>query len=115
MGKSKFLKPDITTSQNLLNGALSYTTTLTQAFQLEEIHFHFSENVTETITIILDSIHGDNYDTVLRTINLNAEDDAVYRPPVKVNYAVGDQIKIQCTQANLAGIVYATIKISEPS
>jgi len=115
MGKSKFLKPDITTSQDLSAGALSYTTSIPTGFQLEEIHFHFDTDVTETITITLDSGNGANYDTVLRTINVYAENDAVYNPVKKVNYAAGDQIKVACTNANLTGNVYVTIKVSEIS
>jgi hypothetical protein len=115
MGKSKFLKEDVTTSQDLSSAALSYTTTVTQPFQLEAILFHFSVAVTEKITITLDSVNGANYDTVLRTINVNSATDAVYIPDSKINFYAGDKIKIACTNANATGTVYATIKMSEVS
>lgn len=115
MGKSKFLKNDIITSQDLASAALSYTTNIGQDFQVEEIHFHFSVAVTETITITLDSKSGANYDTVLRTINLNSTANAVYKPDPKSNYKSGDNIKVQCTNANGTGICYVRIVLSECS
>jgi hypothetical protein len=115
MGKSKFMKDPITTSQDLSLGALSYTTTMTQAFQLEEINFHFSADVTETITITLDSYQGANYDTVLRTIDVVEDNDAVYKPDPKSNYHAGDNIKINVSNANGVGVCYAEIITSELS
>jgi len=115
MGKSKFLKPAIITSQDLSSGALSYTTSIDSDFQIEEIRFSFSVGITETITITLDSSSGANYDTVLRVRNLNGDTYFVYRPEYKVNYRKGDEIKIQCTNANLTGTVYAEIHTSETS
>jgi hypothetical protein len=94
---------------------LSYTTSISSDFQLEEILFHFSTAVTETITITLDSKNGANYDTVLRTINVNSATDAVYRPDPKVNYTYGDNIKVACTNANGTGICYVTFRTSECS
>jgi len=113
MGKSKFLKPDITTSQALTAAALSYTTTIARAFKLDQINFHASEAITEDITITLDAKGGANYDVVLRRISLVAEQDAVYKPDFEANYQAGDEIKVQCTKANSTGTIYCTIKTSE--
>ncbi len=113
MGKSKFLKPDITTSQNLATGALSYTTAIGRAFKLDQIIVHFSVAVTETITITLDSKNGANYDTVLRTVDLVAEQNFIFKPDFEANFQSGDEIRVQCTNANLIGVVYVTIKTSE--
>ncbi len=113
MAKSKFMKPDLTTSQDLSAGALSYTTTFTSAFELEEILFHFDTAVTEIITITLDSKNGAAYDTVLRTINVNNMPDAKF--PSGEKFSVGDQIKVACTNANATGTCYVTFKASEPS
>ena len=113
MGKSKFMKPDLTTLQDLSAGALSYTTTFTTAFELEEILFHFDAAVTEIIIITLDSKNGANYDTVLRMINVNNATDA--RFPSGEKFSAGDNIKVACTNANLTGTCYVTFKASEPS
>ncbi len=51
----KFLKPDKTSSQNLANGALSYTTDYTKPFKLHEILIRASVAITEDITITLDA------------------------------------------------------------
>jgi len=107
------LKPDIVTSQDLSLGALSYTTSIGRRFRLERILFHASVAITETITITLDSGKGVNYDTVLRKKSLSAEQDFIYIPDGENNYYAGDEIKIQCTNANLTGALYANIKTRE--
>jgi len=107
------LKPDITTSQDLSADALSYTTSIGRRFKLERILFHASVAITETITITLDSGKGANYDTVLRRKSLSSEQDFIYIPDGENNYYAGDEIKIQCTNANLTGVLYANIKARE--
>jgi hypothetical protein len=107
------LKPDIATSQDLSLGALSYTTVIGRRFTLERILFHASEAITETITITLDSGKGSDYDTVLRRKSLSSEQDFIYIPEGENDYYAGDEIKIQCTNANLTGIIRAIIKAKE--
>ncbi len=113
MKTAHFLRKDITTSQDLSLGALSYTTSIGRAFKLERILVKFSQAVTETITITLDSKNGASYDVVLRERSLSAETSFVYEPQGEENYQAGDEIKIQCTNANLVGVCYSTIKTSE--
>jgi len=107
------LKLDKTTSQDLSSDALSYTTDYGRKFKLEQVIFHFSAAVSETVTITLDAKAGANYDTVLQEVTLISETDLVYRPQGEANFYEGDEIKIECTNANLTGVVYATIKSSE--
>lgn len=107
------LKKDKTASQALSSGALSYTTDYARAFKLEQIMIKASVAITETVTITLDSAQGSNYDTVLATLLLDAESSAVWRPSGEANFQAGDEIKVQCTNANATGTVYATIKASE--
>lgn len=107
------LKKDKTFSQDLSAGALSYTTDYGRAFKLEEIVFKASTNITETITVTLDSVHGSNYDTVLFSQTLSAQSSAVFRPTGEANFQAGDEIKVQCTAANLTGTVRGAIKASE--
>jgi hypothetical protein len=113
MGKSKFLRPDITFSQDLSLDALSYTTAAGQAFKLDQILFKASVNITETITITLDSAKGADYDTVLASVDLTAEQSFVYKPDFEANYQAGDKIKVQCTNANTTGVLKGIIKQSE--
>lgn len=113
MRTAVFLKSDKSTSQDLSAGALSYTTTFARKFKLEQINFHFSQAVTETITITLISALGTNYNTILQSVALVAETDFVYRPQGEANFQANDEIKIQCTNSNLVGICYAHIKSSE--
>ena len=107
------LKSDLTTSQNLASAALSYTTAYGRKFKLEQIIFHASVAISETITITLDAKGGSAYDTVLQEVTLVAEQDLVYRPQGQANFQSGDEIKIQCTNANGTGTIYATVKAQE--
>lgn len=113
MKTAHFLKLDKTTSQNLASAALSYTTDYGRKFKLEQLIVNFSQAVTETITITLDSKHGANYDEVLFTADLLAEAGIVFRPQGEANYQDGDEIKVEITNANTTGIAYVTIKTSE--
>ena len=110
-----FTKPDITSSQDLSLGALSYTTSIGRKFKLAEINIHASVAITETITITRDSKNGANYDHILKAMDLVGEQDFVYRPQGECNFENGDELKVQCTGANLTGVVYLTIKLLEKS
>jgi hypothetical protein len=107
------LKPDITTSQDLSAGAMSYTTAIGRRFELDRILFHASVAITETIVITLDSGKGADYDTVLRRKSLSNEQDFVYIPEGNNKYYAGDEIKITCTNANLTGSLFVIIKTRE--
>lgn len=109
----KFLKPDITFSQDLSAGALSYSYTLTKPAKLEKITLHGSVAITEDITITLDSVEGAAYDVVLRKKSLSAEQSFVYTPDGENNYQTGDIIKVECTNANLLGTVSGLMKMRE--
>lgn len=113
MKTAHFLKPDLTSSQNLALGALSYTSSTSRAFKLEEVLIHFSVVVTETVTVTRDSVNGNNYDTILDVGYLVGQQDYVFRPQGECNFQVGDEVKVQCTQANLTGVAYLVIKRSE--
>lgn len=113
MKTAHFLKPDKSTSQDLSSGALSYTTNYGRKFKLEQIIFHFSQAVTETISITPQLLNGANYSGKMQSVDLIAEADYVYRPQGEANYQAGEEIKVQCTNANGVGIAYCTIKTSE--
>lgn len=107
------LKPDLTTFQDLTAAALSYTTTITKACKLDQILFKASVAITETITITIDSAHGADYDPIIKTINLSASSSYQYKPEGEMNLQAGDEVKIQCTNANITGTMYVTVKLSE--
>lgn len=106
------LRPDITTSQNLALGALSYTTSIGRRWEPKKLLIHFSVAVTETITITLDSKNGASYDVPIHKRTLDSEQDYVYDFEDLKLYA-GDEIKVQCTNANLTGVAYVTLKATE--
>ena len=113
MRTAHFLKSDKTTSQNLVLGELSYTSAIGRKFKLEEVILHASVAITETVTVTRDSKNGADYDHVLDRGHLVGEQDYVFRPQGECNFQDGDEIKIHCTNANLTGVVYCTIKTSE--
>lgn len=113
MRTAAFLKLDKDDSQDLSAGALSYTTDYGRKFKLEQIIIKASVAITETITITLDSASGVNYDVVLRKKTLNSESSYVWKPEGESNFQAGDEIKIQCTNANGLGIIYVKVKSSE--
>lgn len=108
-----FTKADITTSQDLSSGAFSYTTSINRKFKLAEVILHASVAITETITLTRDSKNGANYDHILVSRDLEGEQDLVFRPQGESNFEAGDELKIQCTNANLTGTIYITIKTTE--
>ena len=107
------LKPDITTSQDLSLGAMSFTTTIERRFKLEQIIFHSDVPITETINISLDSGNGASYDTLMRAKSLSNESNFTFVPEGQNNFYAGDEIKITCTNANLTGTLYTIVKCSE--
>lgn len=113
MKTAHFLKSDKTFTKDLSTGALSYTTNFAMKFKLEQIIIHFSQAITETITITHISANGVNYNTVLQSIVLSAETDYIFRPQGEANFQVNDEIKVECTNSNLIGIAYGAIKTSE--
>jgi hypothetical protein len=109
----KFLRPDDTFSQDLSAAALSHSLTLTKPAKLQKITFHISVNITETITITLDSVKGAAYDTILQKVTLVGKQDYVYTPDGENDFQSGDIIKVQCTNANATGTISGIIKMRE--
>jgi len=114
MAKSiHFLNADKTFTQDLSAGPLSYTTTIDRNFKLEEVVLKASVAISETITITRDSKNGAAYDHVLASRVLVSESSYVFRPQGECNFRRGDEVKIQCTNANGTGTVYGEVKTSE--
>ena len=108
-----FLKKPITTSQDLSAAVLNYTTSVGRNFGLEEVTVQSSVAITETITISRDSLQGATYDVILARDSLASESSFVFRPSGQCNFIKGDELKVQCTNANTTGIVYCEIKLRE--
>jgi hypothetical protein len=106
-------KGDLTASQDLSAGALSYTTSIGRKFKLCEVIIHASVAITETITITRDSKNGANYDHVLSSRDLEDEQDLVFRPQGFCGFNEGDEVRVQVTNANLTGSVFIVIKSQE--
>ena len=104
------LNPDQISSQDLSLAPLSFTATFGKRYKLDEILLHFSQAVTETVTITFLSKNGTNYNTVLQLVTLSAQTDLVFRPQGEANYQSADKIQVQCTNVNGVGIAYVTVK-----
>lgn len=111
MKTAHFINKDITTSQNLALAPLSYTTTIDKSFKLEKVLFVASQAISETVTV--SAISADGTIAVLAQRTLVAKTDYVYMPAGEDNFLSGDQIKVQCTNANGIGTMKCIIKTSE--
>ena len=109
----RFQRADNTSSQSLATGSLSYTTSISRKFKLVEVNVHASQAITETITIKRDSANGANYDVILASRDLVSEQDFVFRPQGECLFQDGDEVNVQCTNANGTGIVYIVVKTQE--
>lgn len=107
------LKPDKTAFQSLASGSFSYTTDYGRKVKIESVALHASVAITETVKVTLLSGKGANYNVVLANYDLVAEQDFVWRPDGEMNLQAEDALRITCTNANLTGIVYLTVKASE--
>lgn len=110
------MSADITASQDLSAGtgtALSYTTTIARNRKLEQVIFHASVGITETVTVEIVSAEGANYSVVLDSHAMAGTQDYVFRPTGECNIKAGDAIKVTCTAANDTGTIYILIKTSE--
>lgn len=102
---------EVTTSQDLSVGALSYTTSIARDFRLISVFFHFSGNVTQTVSVTLDASAGANYDTKMRSLSLTNNSDVQFVPEISTqDFKDGNEIKIECTNTGTPAVtVYATI------
>ena len=96
-------------SQSLVSAALNQSYDFAQETSIKAIYLKASTNITETITITLISPNGSNYDIILDTKTLNAEQNYVFHPLWDLNIIKGASIKIQCTNANITGTIYGTL------
>jgi len=113
MKTAHFLSKDSTTSQDLSLGALDYTFNFNQERKVEQVIFKFSQAVSETIIISIDSENGANYDAPFQEIVLVAESSYIWRPQGECNLRKLDKLRVQCTNANLIGTCFVTVKSSE--
>lgn len=97
----------------MASGPLNYTTSFARRWKLERVLIKATQNISETITITLDSKQGSAFDTILASQTLDNENDFVYNACGENNYLEGDEIKIECTNANLIGVLSGMIKTSE--
>ena len=112
----QFPKKDKTATADLTSAALNYTTDYNNYVRIQNVNFHFSEAVSETVKVTLDSKNGANYDIVKREVVLVGEKDYVYTPDQgegSLDLQKGDELKIECTKANVTGSVFVTVKAKE--
>jgi len=114
MRGTDWLIPDVTFSQDLSAGALSFTTSIGRQFKIGKIIFKVSAAITEKITITLDSVNGSAYDVILREKTLVGQKDYVFVPDeIDADFQSGDEIKIQCTNANGTATISGAVKARE--
>jgi hypothetical protein len=103
------LKSDKSFSQDLALGPMEYKTDYGQKFCLEGITIRSTVPVREIVTVTLLSAKGSQYNTVLDSKSFEGN----YTLQVDMNFQSGDEIKIECTNANKTGTVFGVIKTIE--
>lgn len=96
---------------DLTAAALSKTFTPTRDIIIHHVFIKASENITETVTVMRDSGAGANYDNLLDTTALTAEQHYRYDPDMIMKN--GDALVVACTNANTTGSVYGEIVYQE--
>jgi hypothetical protein len=96
-------------TQNLALGALDQSISWNYDVLLDCILIHASTDITESLSIIFDSVEGSDFDTVLDSKSFSANSDYVYRPAREQLFKRGDILKITLTNANTTGMVGVTI------
>jgi hypothetical protein len=104
-----------TTSQDLTEDPLAYTTSHSGASRILQVLIKASEAITETVTMTFDSGDGASYDTVLSTTALSSVTDYVFRPDGECVLGATDKLSISCTDANATGTVYVTVFLEDLS
>lgn len=101
---------EIIFSQSLASGALNNSYYFNEDGTVQVIYLKFSTSITETVTITRTSAAGgSNYDIVVATENLSGATSYIFHPCYNLVLKKGDNIKIQCTNANVTGTVYGTL------
>ena len=108
-----FLSKDAPFSQDLSADPLAFTTSYARRRKVEQVLVQANIAITETITVTLDSALGAAYDTILAKRGLVAEKSFVFRPQGELNLQSGDNILVQCTNANGVGSLAGAVKSSE--
>jgi len=98
---------EYTFEQDLSVAALSATSDFGVSFKNLSVTLKASENITESVTVTLDDCLGSDKDAVIKKGNLVALQDFYYNSD-KV-YNKGDEILIECTDANSTGTVSGKI------
>ncbi len=82
-----------------------------QACKLVTVFIHCDQEITEDITISLDSEMGADYDTVIKARTLSGESDYVFAAQGDIALNEGDRIRVQVSNANLLGEVFVSVKV----
>jgi len=91
-------------TQDLSSGPVNFTTTYpSKPFGLQYVSMKFSQAISETVTVSLDSVLGAAFDDVIAEVQLVSEKEFTLRPQGEAHYRSGDQIRVQCTNNNLVG------------
>jgi len=118
---TKWLIPDITTTQDLAADVLDFTTSIGRPFKLGSIEINFNDGatppvavaVTQTITITRDSAKGAIYDAIIARVSLIAESNYIHIPRNELTFQAGDEINIYCTDTAGVGIASVLVKCEE--
>lgn len=101
---------DLQGSQDLSLGEMSQDFEFNAAVKLVTVYIKSSLPITEEVTISFISSSGNNYNTVIDSKVMQLESSYVFAAAGDIALTEGDKIRVEVTNANLSGVVYATVK-----
>lgn len=98
-------------SQDLTVGSLSQEYEFIEQSRVVAVYLHFTEDITETVTVTRISRHSDEYNVMANRKVLDDVSDYIFHPEWHLMLTKGDKIRVECTNANELGTVYGIIHI----
>lgn len=97
--------------QDLTSAALSDSFSDSERdIKIVSVMFHSDVAISETQQVSFNSANGVNYDTVLASNDLSAEQNYVFRPTGELVLGAGDALDVSCTADNTTGAMYVTVQ-----
>lgn len=81
------------------------------ACKLVTVFIHCDQEITEDVTISLDSEMGADFDTVIKLRRLSSESDYVFAAQGDIALNELDKVRVQVSNANGTGEVFVSVKV----
>lgn len=102
-----------TDSQDLDVGSLSLSgnSNLDGARRLVSASIHFSSASDTTVRLVIENANDSNFDTVVREVNLNGDEDFFYTPDEDLRLSQNQNARLEADQETAGPTAYATLNM----